>query len=355
MEKRIRVGIRGISGLLGSRLALAVARQPDMEVVVGIGKNDATLTRLIRLEQMLRKQGRTLAGTLCLDEPHAVVQSVNDQYRPIQFIAADQLALHKHCDIIVDATGPGVSKRYSEQYQSYRIPVILQSGEFPRGTLIAPPLSSMADGNLWRQGDCCLSGLMPVLALFKNEIVTGRINIVMQYSQILNDFPTDQRIQATYRRPDLTEQLEQQLSMLLGTAEFSVDVLQVPALDYYTASIALEMQRPFSGQELNARFQKNPRMCLANSSINSTNEIDHHLREPLRAMGADLAPIVVYGSSMKPVIGHQNTCIRFQVSFYSRLIAVLPNIDTIRMLARGVPAQEAMRITDQNLSITSTV
>lgn len=354
-DQRIRVGIRGISGLLGSRLALAIARQPDMQVTVGIARNDPTLERVIKLEHLLRERGRTLATTLCLDEPHAVVRALNATRAPLAFEPADQFALHRHCDVIVDATSPGVSKKYDEVYRASTIPVILQSGEFPRGTLIAPPLFEAMNGNIWRQGDCCLSGLVPVLSLFKEHAAAIDIHLLMQYSEPLHDFPTDQRIQATYRRDDLSGQLARELPLLMNNTTCRVHVLQVPALDYYTASIDITLGQTISGAHVLQMIHSAPRIYLADQSISSTYEIDHHLREPLRAIGADLAPIVVYGASLQPTVEERSNHVRFDVAFYSRLIAILPNIDAIRILSRGTTPRDAMKETDRNMLINNTV
>ena len=77
MEK-IRVGIRGAAGLLGTRLASAIAQTSDMRLVVGICKNDATLKRMLSRYEFGGPLIRgSLPEKLYLDEPEATVGQVN--------------------------------------------------------------------------------------------------------------------------------------------------------------------------------------------------------------------------------------------------------------------------------------
>ena len=137
LEEKIRVCIRGMSGLLGNRLALAIKKQKDMEVVAGICRNDQSLNRILN-GRLSREE---LPREMYLDEPHKVVSEVNESQSLITFRPADQIRLKKLCDVVVDTTSPGSrGKTWDEKYKHFRKPVIIQSGEYPNGRLIAPPL-----------------------------------------------------------------------------------------------------------------------------------------------------------------------------------------------------------------------
>jgi dihydrodipicolinate reductase len=117
LEKKIRVCIRGMSGLLGSRLALAIKKQNDMIVTVGISKNDKSLNRI--LNGMLSRED--LPKEMYLDEPHKVVNEVNASQSLVKFKPTDQLNLKTVCDIVVDATSPGTrGDKWDEKYSSIR-------------------------------------------------------------------------------------------------------------------------------------------------------------------------------------------------------------------------------------------
>src|SRR3989338_7356927 len=78
-DGQIRVCVRGIFGLLGSRIALAIARNPDLRLTVGIAKNDTTLRDALKAMKALPENIRRscVAEKMYLDEPHRTVREVN--------------------------------------------------------------------------------------------------------------------------------------------------------------------------------------------------------------------------------------------------------------------------------------
>lgn len=344
---RIHVGIRGMAGLLGKRLALEIQKHPDIEIICGILKNDETLKRFL-YGPFEDDMAWIRNIPMYLDEGRRIVQEINESQQKIRFGAADQLNLGKMCDILVDTAAPGSREKWDQRYEHFKKPVIIQSGEYPHGKLIAPPLieEGKKQGNIYRQGDCILSALSPILAPFKSTAKRIRVNIVMQYDQRLQDYTTNQRINALYLRDDLGRQLEGELKSLFNEQEMIMEnVLQKPGLDYYLATLHLDTKKPMSGQYVRQMLEERPRIKIAPEGITSTYEIDHLLREEAHALGRDIPPIVLYSSDLN-YSQPKKRDIRIRAAIYSRLIAVLPNIDAIRILARNMEPLTAMRMTD---------
>src|SRR3989338_6220625 len=335
-NKKIRVGIRGMTGLLGHRLALAISKQEDMEVSLGIVKNDRSLARL------LSGNWPVVPEHVFLDEKHQAVRSVNSSQNLVHFRPADQLCLSDLCDIMVDAAAPGNREKWDERYCDFKKPVILQSGEYPFGRLIAPPLISQGNSMIYRQGDCILSVLSPVLAALDDVIKVARIYVVMQYNHVLNDYTTNQRINSTYMSYDQENQISKEIASLFREREVLLQgISQIPGLDYYTITFNLDTRLNVSWQDIRDRLSASPRILIAPKNLTSTYEIDQFLKEEARTVGKDIPPIVVYDNFSS------GSSARIVATVYSRCIAVLPNIDAARFLSTGGDPLEAMRLTDK--------
>jgi hypothetical protein len=344
LDQKIKVCIRGMSGLLGMRLALALKKQQDITLTAGVVRNDETLKRL--LDSPLHDG--VWPSDVYLDEPHSVVRKLNESQSRLRFAPADQLNLAKVCDVVIDTSAPGTWKKWEERYRHFGKPVILQSGDYPTGRVISPPqIDTNGNGNLYRQGDCILSALSPLLSALYPILEKVRVHILMQYGQKLNDYPTSQRTNATYLRDDLESQIKEELTRLFKDAEIVMEgVLQVPGLDYYTLTLHLGLKAPLSVKDLKGILSQQPRMLITPAGINSTYEIDHLIREESRAVGIDIPPIVIYSSDFDFSEPRKDD-IRMRATVYSRLVAVLPNIDSVRILAGKMSPLDAMKLTDR--------
>jgi len=169
----------------------------------------------------------------------------------------------------------------------------------------------------------------------------------MQYDKKLNDFPTNQKIHSIYLDDTSGEILRKEVQSLLNGKEVIVEgMLQVPGLDYYVVTFHLDTKRLLNGKVLREYLESRPRINIAPENFSSTYEIDHLLREQAQAIGKSIPPIVVYGCDLDYVVPRENN-IRLRIAIYSRMIAVLQNIDAIRMLANGTMPVDAMKITDE--------
>jgi len=324
---KIKVGIRGYCGLLGSRLALAIKRQRDMKVTTGIVKNDKTLRRLT--SGLLYKPDH-----LYMDEKKSICDAAG-------WTPADQAKLSKNCDILIDAAAGDLEKRISKN-SNFKGPVIYQSGDYPHGHLISPPYVQK-NKKTYRQGDCILSALSPVIKALEGITNSIRIQVSMQLNSKLNDYPTRQRIASTYLGDELEEQINTEFKKLVPDNNVKIDCLyQRPGFDYYDITLMLKTKNVQS-HELEQAFDS-PRIKIVDAE--STYEIDQHYREDAVLMGRMIAPITIYRKDLQST----GTEHRIRMSVYSKLIAVLPNIDAIRIIIRkDYEPLQAMRFTDKRM------
>lgn len=357
----IRVGIRGISGMLGRRLALDIEANPDIQVAFGTVKNDRNLTYLSGLLAAISQESRTrLTKHLYMEEKQQVVYEANVRTRE-NFQPLDQMPpLDQLCDVFLDATRRPPNKKnvFDERYPSFSGTILLQSAEYPRGRLISPPIiependATRREPNIYRQGDCILSGIVPVLAAIASLARQIRLNVVMQLDEPLNTFPTQQNVVGMYPRRDAANKVEEQLHGLFPGHEIEVDsVIQIPSHDTYTATIHATVPSDTTHEDIKAMLTKSPRVRIAPAHILSTPDLDQSMREPANMLGRQISPITVYDAFLETKRRARENVIRIQLAIYSRLAAVLPNIDSIRILGSNISALEAMELTDKNLKL----
>ncbi len=349
--KPVRIGIRGIAGLLGLRLAHFINRLPGVELTFGIAKKDPTLQKLLALmnQSILTSN---LPQKMYLAERQRCIKATNEEQSLIHFLPIDQLALRKSCDILIDTTSPGGKNELEDQIRSFPGWTILQSGEQPNGRLVVPPLfqKDSSSGRIIRQGDCIISGVAPVLACFQDLIAEVRMSVVMQYSKKLGDFPMSQRIHASYLNEEARTQIGDDLADLLPDSKTSVDsLIQIPGLDYYNVNLTICTTEPISGDDILARLSNRPRIMILPCTVTSTYGIDLMLREPARIQGQEIPPIGIYLPTIHPKGKEKANVVHLHLTLYSRLIAVLPNLDSIMIFGKKMKPLAAMRAVDQLL------
>ena len=186
----VRVGIRGVAGLLGSRVGVAIARTQDMRLEVGVALPDKTLDSVLSRCQLLEGYDCTLPTRMFIqsvnnsERESDVVRRLNSKQDIIRFEGASQLSWKATCDAIVDTAYPSGKEIFAEQYRNFPGVILLQDGASPVGRLIVPPLMDSNSGeraNLYRMGDCILSGIVPLLYPFRETASRIRVHMVTQF------------------------------------------------------------------------------------------------------------------------------------------------------------------------------
>lgn len=342
-----------------------VMRNPDMDLTCGIVRDDQTLKQIFAILNALpAKTGDELKSHLYMDELPEVVKAANNAQSYVQFKPVAQMpSLNGLCDVMVDCTrrnkpdGKNTENKLEDRYRSFKGIVLLQSEEYPRGRLISPPRIEPAstdtkEPHIFRQGDCVLSGTVPILAALEPIARSVRLNIVMQLGRPLNTFPTSQNIGGMYPRPDEALLVETQLVSLFPDLKPEVDsVVQIPSHDYYTATFTIEVERDITHKDVLKVLANKPRVRIAPSYVQNTSDVEQAMREPASLLGRDVSPLMVYSNLTSTRKKGDQTTIRLYSSIYSRCVAVLPNIDAARSLARGMDLPTAMRETDRHMQL----
>ncbi|MBI4049519.1 MAG: hypothetical protein HY395_01735 [Candidatus Doudnabacteria bacterium] len=344
---KIRVGIRGFGGLLGTRLVAALRRMPDMEITAGVMRKDSSLDRLLKYAGYSGLPSASVfASHMFLDEPAEVVADVNARNWMAQFAPLSELDLNQLCDVVIDAASPGRNHSLQDHYQKFKGHVIYQDGEYPRGWLIAPPLTAQSlGGNRYRQGGCFLSGVVPVLAALGQYLKSARINLVMQYDGRESDYMVAERVNCFRVADHYRPRMEEELRQLFPNIEIAVEsVIQIPSLVHYVVSLVLETEQlpPITVQNMLDNIPHCRLMPI----------LDTHELNLARVTTDSIPPISILFDTLQTKPGDKGMQVELKLALYYRNLAVLPNIDAVRILATGADPIDAMRQTDRELGFS---
>lgn len=352
-EKKIRVGIRGLAGLLGSRLAAAIVRTSDMVTTVGIVRDDLTTRRLIEHTKFGSDEWYTsIPSVIYVDgvqqdcEALAPLAAGRITFRPIE-----DLDLATTCDVMVDAATGRVEGALADQYQKFSGPIILQDGAYPTGRLIAPPLVAPSQGgNRWRQGGCFLSGIAPILAPFASQITDLRFLLVMQYDGREADFTIAERLNtvtiADHYLPRFEKELRELLPSDIPIGIVGEGVVQVPGMLHYVVTLIFGLKRGIGPTVVTNILAQSPRVRILPEGLVSSYPLNL-----ARTVDPYLPPI----SIVSDTIVAQSGAVRCKAFLYYPTLAVLPNIDAIRILVQRLDPLEAMRQTDRDMGFISSL
>ena len=259
----VRIGLRGFAGLLGSRLASYLAKEPNYVLKVGILRNDPTLVRLMERAFLVASKGgkSVFAEQMFLDETDQVVRRINEHYGGlVRFHTLANLDLAE-CDIVIDAASPGRNHELQSHYQTYQGPVVYQDGEYPRGRLMSPPfMQTNQGGNRFRQGGCILSGCVPLLAPFVDCLREVKIHLVMQYDGREADHTISERVNTFRVVEAYRPRIEEELGVLIPANFSVVRVIQIPSMVHYALSLTIEVEETICAEDVKSRLCDSPRV-----------------------------------------------------------------------------------------------
>ena len=352
MSNPIRVGIRGAAGLLGGRIAQALAKSSDMKATIGVVIPDRSLQSMADRQGFLPEWRAQLPEEIFVHVPRHVgreadmVSKLNLRH-DFGFKGFSQLSWRKNCDVIIDTAYPNGKDSVEDQYLNFPGHILLQDGATPEGRLIVPPLMGpeIFGERKYRMGDCILSGLIPQIYPFRNIAKKIRVSMLTQYNGRDSDYTIEERVNAVYVRDDLREKVEQDLKALFSEQEVEIEeVIQVPSLLHYKSTIYLELRREMSADEIRIALAEMPHVRVLPENVSSTYDINL-----ARSTSASLPPITVFGGCIQV----RDCSVRIVSALYYRQVAVLPNIDAVRILGRGMDPLEAMRQTDKEMGFIS--
>lgn len=338
-NNRVRVAVNGY-GVIGKRVADAVALQDDMELV---GISDVTYDYRIRV---------------AVEIGYPIYASVPDKRRmmeeariPVQGSLADLL---RQVDIVVDCTPKGVGAKYKDAYDRAGVKAIWQGGEKHELTghsfTAQVNYASALNRQYTRVVSCNTTALTRVMhSLHKNGWVKraravllrratdpweshkdGMINTAIPETKV----PSHQGPDAQTVMPDLD------ITTLAGAGPYNLSHLHFAMV---------ETTRPVSVDELRQALFEEPRIAFvrAGDGLVALNSIIELMRDLIRPRN-DMWEVAVWEDALAS--DGRELYIAFQV--HNEAIAIPENIDAIRALT-GIERDGAasIRKTDASLGI----
>lgn len=331
---KIRVGIRGISGVLGCRLAELLHRQPDIELVAGTARVDSRrLPQLLTRLRILRERGAAPPYPLLIEGvslPSAELAKLAD----INWRFSEPHPLHELCDVVVDTTAAGVSERFADRDETSGVPVLLQSGDYPRGRLLSHPFVEPGVGLVFRQGDCLTSSVVPVLGALRDvgpRLTRLAVDVVMQVPRS-RSYLTGDLAGHTFISPGVARRLRAELRLCTEAEVVVHPVRQIQGLAHYTVRFNLEFDRPVGHRTLTDALRGADGVWLAPPGIRSTHEVQYCAREP--DGGAELPSVAVLEELLTPGHGERPTReVEIHAAVAYQQVTAQANLDSIRFLA----------------------
>lgn len=331
---KIRVGIRGISGVLGCRLAEVLHRQPDIDLVAGTARVDSQrLPQLLTRLRILRER-EAAPPYLLLIEGDSLPAAELAKLADINWRFSKPHPLHELCDVVVDTTAAGVSARFQDRDGTSGVPVLLQSGDYPRGRLLSFPFVEPGSGLVFRQGDCLTSCAVPVLRALPDaglHLTRLAVDVVMQVP-LSGSYLTGDLAGHTFISPGLARRLCAELRLCANAEVVVHPVRMIQGLAHYTVRFNLEFDRPVGHRDLTKALRGGAGMWLAPPGIRSTHEVQYCAREPNG--GAELPSVVLLEELLVPGPGERATReVEIHAAVAYQQVTAKANLDSIRFLA----------------------
>jgi len=335
--RKVRVGINGY-GTIGKRVAWAVMKQPDMELV-GVVKTRpswevlSAVARGIRVyvpegrEETFEKAGIKVAGTI-----HDLLQAV---------------------DVIVDATPAGVGATYAKKYRDAGIKAVFQGGEEESVADVSFNALYTYEDALGKASvrvvSCNTTGILRVLHAFRKagSVRSVRVTIVRRGADLkeIKKGPIEGLLLKPVRPPSHhADDVRSVAGRDLDIITYSV---VAPTTLAHMHVMFVRFNRNVSKEDLLKAFEETPRIGLIDAGIAaSTAEV----RELARDLGrcGDIYEVIVWPESLW--VRGDEAGIVYMV--HQEAIVVPENIDAIRAVT-GVVSDgiQSIRLTDRALGI----
>ncbi|MDD2493445.1 MAG: type II glyceraldehyde-3-phosphate dehydrogenase [Bacilli bacterium] len=316
---KVRVGINGY-GTIGKRVATAVNKQDDMEIV------GVTKTRPSYEAELAVKLGFPLYV------PESSVQAFKDAGIKTAGTIQD---LYKNVDIIVDCTPGDVSEQYKAEYAAAGIKAIWQGGEDHSLTGIS--FNAIANykeswgAQFSRVVSCNTTGLLRTLYPLdkKFKIKHAFVTLIRRSAD-----PGDSKVGPinaiepsvkipTHHGPDVQS--------VMPWLDIQTMAVKVPTTLMHVHTVIVELGSDATTEDVLNLWRKNPRIKLVKSKegVKSTAQIMELSRELGRSR-SDMYEIVIWEDGVK-VVG--NTLYYYQ-AVHQESDVIPENIDCIRSMCK---------------------
>jgi len=316
---KVKVGINGY-GTSGKRVADAVSKQDDMEVV-GVTKTKPTFEA-----QTAADKGYSIYA------PEGSMQAFKDAGIPVKGSIKD---LYKASEIIVDCTPGDVGATYKAQYEAAEIKAIFQGGEDHSLTGIS--FNSTANySESWgaqfsRVVSCNTTGLLRTLNPIDRVIKITNVNATLirrgadpgdSKGGPINGLEPTVKL-PTHHGPDVKS--------VMPWLNINTMAVKASTTLMHLHTVAVELQRESNTEEVLGIMRVSPRVKLikSNSGLKGTGEI-MELGKDLGRDRSDMYEIVVWEDGVK-VVGKM---LYYYQAVHQESDVVPENVDCIRSMCK---------------------
>ena len=332
----IKVAINGY-GTIGKRVADAVSKQRDMQIVGVVKRTPDYLSRIAAEKHKLYVSDES--GLKGFEESgiktHGTVEDLlND------------------CDIVVDSTPEGMGDKNKELYLKHNVKAIFQGGE--KDTVAEASFNAYANydeavgKNFVRVVSCNTTALMRSLYPIYSELGIKKVNATLVRR---GTDPNDHKkgpmnaIEPSFSFPS-----HHAIDAKTIIKDLNIDsmALKVPTTLMHTHVVLVDLGKEAKATDVLELWGKYRRIKFFNSKdgYKSTAQIMDFAREIGRDR-SDLFELAIWKDST-----HVNGgTLSYIQAVHQESIVVPENIDAIRAMAGNVPKEESIRITDSTLGI----
>jgi glyceraldehyde-3-phosphate dehydrogenase (NAD(P)) len=334
---KVKVAINGY-GTIGKRVADAVSRQDDMEVV-GVTKTKPDFEA-----KMAIKKGYKLY--CAIPENLKLFESAGVE------VEGTVEELIKNVDIVIDCSPGKVGAQNKPMYEKHGVKAIFQGGE--KKDIAEISFNALANyekavgKNYVRVVSCNTTGLVRVLHLLDTNFGVEKVRAVMirrvvdpkeDKKGLVNGITPDPVKLPSHHGPDV--------QTVLPHIDITTVAFKVPTTLMHVHSLNVQLKERVSEDDIIDVFEKEPRILLVSSGdgFTSTAKIIEWARE-LR-LRYDLFENIVWKDSIA-IVGNE---LYFTQAIHQEAIVVPENIDAIRAMLEMASKDESIKKTNESLDI----
>jgi glyceraldehyde-3-phosphate dehydrogenase (NAD(P)) len=334
---KVKVAINGY-GTIGKRVADAVSRQDDMEVI-GVTKTKPDFEA-----KMALKRGYKLY--CAIPENLELFESAGIK------VEGTVEELIEKADIVIDCSPGKVGAQNKPMYEKAGVKAIFQGGE--KKDVAEVSFNALANyeeamgKNYVRVVSCNTTGLVRVLYILDTNFRIGKVRAVMirrvvdpkeDKKGLVNGIMPDPVKLPSHHGPDV--------QTVLPHIDITTVAFKVPTTLMHVHSLNVQLKEKVSEDDVIDVFEKEPRITLVSKDegFTSTTKIIEWARE-LR-LRYDLFENVVWKDSIAVVDNE----LYFTQAIHQEAIVVPENIDAIRAMFEMAEKEESIRKTNESLEI----
>jgi len=334
-----RIGVVGF-GTIGKRIAEAITKQPDMELV-GVVK-----TKPDYVAELAVKLGYKLYA---VNEDS--LKKFEEAGLSVEGVLEDLIG---KVDLVVDATPGGVGAKNKVVYEQKGVPAIFQGGE--KAGVAEVSFNSLCNyeeavGKQYvRVVSCNTTGLLRVLCTLNKAYGLKRVRATIVRRAA--DPKEIKRGPVNAIKPDpatLPSHHGEDVKTVLRGLDIVTAAVVVPTTLMHVHIVYTQLSRPVSADEVVELLANTPRIVLveAGRGVASTADIVELARD-LGRKRYDIPELVVWRESIS-VKGDE---VYWMQAVHQESIVVPENIDAIRaMLKLAINAKDSIMLTDKTLNI----